>query len=140
MNGKNLMEMLEFLNSFETFISLIESANLDEMLSEECPFTLFAPNDGAFAALPKGMVGELLSEPSRLQIVIQNHILEGKFFEEDLLTLESIQTLSGRDLTIYLLGGEATINDARLVTSDIKATNGIIHIVDTVLLPDKEFE
>jgi uncharacterized surface protein with fasciclin (FAS1) repeats len=123
--------------SFETLAAALTAADLVGTLQGEGPFTVFAPTDEAFAKLPEGTVESLLKPENRDQLVavLTYHVVSGRVYSPDALKAGSAGTLQGQDVSIRIDGGRARVNDAGLVATDIQASNGVIHVIDTVLLP-----
>ncbi len=126
--------------SFTTLVTALEAAGLVETLSGEGEFTVFAPTDEAFAALPEGLVDTLLEDPEGdLTNILLYHVIDGIFFAEDVVVLESATTLLGQDITITVTDDGVFINDTvMIVVTDIEASNGVIHVIDAVLIPPAE--
>jgi uncharacterized surface protein with fasciclin (FAS1) repeats len=122
---------------FTTLVAAVQAAGLAETLSGEGQFTVFAPTDEAFAALPEGTVESLLEEPEgALQDILLYHVVDGAVPAETVVTLESATTLQGEDVAIEVMDGEVVLNDnAKVIITDIEASNGIIHVIDAVILP-----
>jgi uncharacterized surface protein with fasciclin (FAS1) repeats len=122
--------------SFKTLVAAVTAAGLVETLKGPGPFTVFAPTDEAFAALPAGTVEDLLKPENKdkLVAVLTYHVVPGKVMSTDLKDNTMAKTAQGGEVTIDLDNG-ATINGAKVVTADIVADNGVIHVIDTVLLP-----
>jgi uncharacterized surface protein with fasciclin (FAS1) repeats len=120
--------------SFSTLVAAVEAAGLVETLKGEGPFTVFAPTDEAFAALPEGTVEGLLADPAALGAILTYHVIAGKVMSGDLTEGMTAATVNGADVTITLEGG-AKINGANIVQADIETTNGVIHVIDAVILP-----
>ena len=123
---------------FETLAAALEAAGLVETLKGEGPFTVFAPTDEAFAALPEGTVESLLEPENieQLQAVLTYHVVAGKVMAEEAMSLDSPTTVQGQDITITTADGTVMINDATVIQADIEASNGVIHVIDSVLLPE----
>lgn len=123
---------------FETLAAALEAAGLVETLKGEGPFTVFAPTDEAFAKLPEGTVESLLEPENReqLQAVLTYHVVSGKVMAEDAMELDSATTVQGQDLTLTSMDGSVTVNDANVIQADIEASNGVIHVIDGVLMPE----
>lgn len=123
--------------SFETLVAAVQAAGLVDTLKGEGPFTVFAPTDEAFAALPEGTVESLLEEENRDQLVsiLTYHVIPGKVMSSDIAgqTL-SVETVQGMELAIDATDG-VRVGDAMVVTADVEASNGVIHVIDTVLIP-----
>jgi uncharacterized surface protein with fasciclin (FAS1) repeats len=129
---KKIIETAIANGSFKTLVTAIKAAGLAERLSGSGPFTVFAPNDEAFAKLPKGTVEELLKDVPRLRRLLAYHVVEGKALTADAMKLSSAKTVYGQNVTIASNKG-ITVNDARVIKIDIACDNGIIHAIDTVL-------
>ncbi|MEM6665136.1 MAG: fasciclin domain-containing protein [Pseudomonadota bacterium] len=121
---------------FETLVAAVTAAELVDTLKSEGPFTVFAPTDDAFAALPEGTVENLLKPENKddLIAVLTYHVVPGKVMSTDLTDDMTAATVQGTTVTIDLDGG-AKVNDANIVAADIEADNGVIHVIDKVILP-----
>ena len=122
-------------DSFSTLVTALEAADLVETLQGEGPFTVFAPTDDAFAALPEGTLDALLADQDALREVLLYHVVEGEVFAADVADLSAATTVSGEMLEVTAGGGSVMINDAQVVATDIVAGNGVIHVIDSVLIP-----
>ncbi len=120
--------------SFNTLVAAVKAAGLVDTLKGKGPFTLFAPNDEAFAKLPKGTVDGLLKDIPKLKKILTYHVVSGKVMAADVAKLKSAKTVEGSDVKIDAAKG-VKINDAKVSTADVGADNGVIHIIDTVLMP-----
>lgn len=122
---------------FTTLVAAVKAADLVDTLKGEGPFTVFAPTDAAFAALPKGTVEDLLkpSNKDKLTAILTYHVVPGKVMSSDLSNNMMPTTVQGGDLAIMTEGG-VTVNGANVVSADIEASNGVIHVIDKVILPD----
>lgn len=122
---------------FSTLVEAVTAADLAETLSGEGPFTVFAPTNDAFAALPEGTLDELLADPSgALTDVLTYHVVDGAVLSSDLTTGE-VPTLNGATLDVVVNDdGTVTVNGVNVVTADIEASNGVIHVIDGVLVPE----
>ncbi|MDD2438614.1 MAG: fasciclin domain-containing protein [Methanosarcinaceae archaeon] len=118
--------------SFDILIEAIQTAGLEETLRGDGPFTIFAPNDAAFEALPEGELKRLLNNPEELASILTYHVSSGKLMAEEVLDLESIKTLQGDSLSVN--STESRVGDAKIISTDIEASNGVIHVIDKVLL------
>lgn len=127
-------------DDFNTLVTAVQEAGLVEALKSEGPFTVFAPTDAAFAALPEGTLDALLANPDQLRDVLLYHVVEGKVMAEDVLGMDGaeVETLLGNTIEIGIMDGKVYINDAQVVTTDIETSNGVIHVIDTVLVPSAE--
>ncbi len=120
---------------FSTLVGALQATNLDEALYGEGPFTVFAPTDDAFAQLPEGTLDALSNE--ELSNVLLYHVLSGEVMAEQVLGLDGqrVPTLLGEELSIGVNGSVVTINGIQVIITDIEASNGVIHVIDSVLLP-----
>lgn len=133
---KSIVETAVEAGQFTTLAAALTAAGLVETLDKgEGPFTVFAPTDEAFAKLPEGTVEGLLADPEALKSVLLYHVVEGKVKAEDVVKLDSAKTLQGGEVKVSTSYGTVSINNAKVVTADVKAKNGVIHVIDTVLIP-----
>jgi uncharacterized surface protein with fasciclin (FAS1) repeats len=125
--------------SFSTLVAAVKAAGLVETLSGAGPFTVFAPTDEAFAKLPKGTVEDLLKPENKekLTAILTYHVLAGKVMAADAIALDgkSAATVNKQEIAIKVKDGKVMINDATVILADVPASNGVIHAIDTVLLP-----
>ena len=124
-------------NNFTTLVAAVQAADLVDVLNGDGPFTVFAPTDEAFADLPDGTLDDLLlpENKSTLIAILQYHVVAGEVTAEQVVNLTTAQTLEGSSLDIMVENGTVKINDATVETTDVEASNGVIHVIDTVLLP-----
>ncbi|MEQ9005846.1 MAG: fasciclin domain-containing protein [Pseudomonadales bacterium] len=120
--------------SFTTLLTALDAAGLTETLKGDGPFTVFAPTDEAFAALPAGTLESLLADPEALQSVLTYHVVAGKAKAADVAGLTSVTTLQGGTLPVSTTDG-VKIGAATVIAADVEAGNGVIHVIDTVLVP-----
>lgn len=130
----NIVETAADAGTFTTLLAAAEAAGLVETLSGEGPLTVFAPTDEAFAALPEGTVEGLLADTEALTAVLTYHVVAGAVMSGDLSDGMMAATVNGGEITITL-GEQVMINDATVVAADIEASNGVIHVIDQVLIP-----
>ncbi len=125
---------------FNTLVAAVQAAELVETLQGPGPFTVFAPTDAAFAKLPAGTVETLLLPENKDQLIaiLTYHVVPGRVTADQVVNLQSAGTVQGAEVQINVDGGTVRINDATVTTTDIETTNGIIHVIDTVLLPPVE--
>ncbi len=124
-------------NGFTTLVAAVDAAGLSETLRTDGPFTIFAPTNEAFAALPAGTV-ETLLQPENIETltdILTYHVVSGRVTSSQVVTLSSATTLQGGTVTIEVADGNVFINGAQVTTVDVEADNGIIHVIDSVLLP-----
>lgn len=124
--------------SFNTLLTALEAAGLTTTLEGAGPFTVFAPTDEAFAALPAGTLDALLADPAALAAILTYHVVEGEVPASQVVGLASATTINGADVAISVSGGNVMINDADVVATDVYATNGVIHVINKVLLPPSQ--
>ncbi|WP_022960964.1 fasciclin domain-containing protein [Halopseudomonas pelagia] len=120
--------------SFETLVTAVQAAGLVETLKGEGPFTVFAPTDEAFAKIPQADLEALLADREKLTQVLTYHVVSGKVMAADVISMTSAETVQGGTLTIDASDG-VKVNDANVTATDIKVSNGVIHVIDTVLMP-----
>ena len=122
--------------SFKTLVAAVKAAGLVETLQGKGPFTVFAPTDEAFAKLPAGTVDSLLKpeKKEKLVAILTYHVVPGKVMAADVKTMKA-KTVNGQELSIVVEGGNVMVNNAKVVKTDVAANNGVIHVIDTVLLP-----
>lgn len=135
-HSKDIVDTAVGAGNFTTLVAAVEAAGLVETLKGEGPFTVFAPTDAAFAALPAGTVEDLLKPENKdkLTAILTYHVVPGKVMSTDLSEGLKAATVQGGEVTITLEGG-AKVNGAVISTADIEATNGVIHVIDSVILP-----
>ena len=137
MPSKDIVETAVSAGSFKTLTAALEAAGLVGTLKGKGPFTVFAPTDQAFAKLPAGTVESLLkpANKQKLKAILTYHVVAGNVKAADVIKLSSAKTLNGQSVTIKVVGGKVLINGATVVKADIAASNGTIHVIDTVLMP-----
>ena len=129
----NIVETAVAAGTFDTLVAAVEAAGLAETLSGPGPFTVFAPTDDAFAALPEGLVEALLEEPETLAEILTYHVVAGEVFSADVAAGE-VPSVQGDTITVGTDGG-VTVDDANVIDVDIATSNGVIHVIDAVILP-----
>jgi len=135
--NKDIVATAQAAGSFNTLVAALAAGDLVTTLKGTGPFTVFAPTDAAFSRLPAGTVETLLQPENKamLQSVLTYHVIAGKVMAADVVTLTSANTLQGAAVTITVTGTTVKVNDATVVQTDVEASNGVIHVVDAVLLP-----
>ncbi|MBL9124736.1 MAG: fasciclin domain-containing protein [Planctomycetaceae bacterium] len=133
--AKDIVDTAVGAGSFKTLATALTAAGLVDTLKGDGPFTVFAPTDEAFAKLPKGTVEALLKDIPKLQAILKYHVVAGKVMAVDVVKLKSAETVGGQSVKIDASNG-VKINDAKVVTADVPASNGVIHVIDTVLIPE----
>lgn len=130
----NIVETAIAAGTFKTLVQAVQAAGLVETLSGPGPFTVFAPTDDAFAKLPAGTVEGLLKDVPKLKNVLTYHVLSGRVLASDATKLTSAKTVQGQSITIDVKDG-VRIDGARVIKADVRADNGVIHVIDSVILP-----
>jgi len=134
---KNIVEIAVEAGNFNTLVAAVKAAGLAETLQGAGPFTVFAPTDTAFAKLPAGTVESLLADKEKLASILTYHVVSGKVLAGDIVKTNGATptTVNGLPLDIVVRDSKVFVNGAQVVTADIAASNGVIHVIDTVLLP-----
>jgi uncharacterized surface protein with fasciclin (FAS1) repeats len=134
---KTIVQVAIENGNFKTLVAALKAAGLVDALSGAGPFTVFAPTDAAFAKLPAGTVEALLADREKLTAILTYHVVSGKVMAADIVKSHGAQptTLEGQTLDVRLNGGKVSVNGANVVTADVAASNGVIHVIDSVLLP-----
>lgn len=133
-DAKDVVGVAVHAGQFNTLAQALEAADLVETLQGEGPFTVFAPTDAAFAKIPKEDLDALLADKEQLAAVLTYHVVSGKVMAEDAAKLSSAKTVQGQEIRIDASEG-MKINAAQVIQADVEASNGVIHVIDTVLLP-----
>lgn len=132
---KDIVETAVAAGSFNTLATALQAAGLVNVLKGEGPFTVFAPTDEAFAALPAGTLEALLADKEKLTAVLTYHVVPGNVGSAQVVSLSKATTVNGADIAIMVHDGQVMINDATVVTADVAASNGVIHVINKVILP-----
>ena len=132
----NIVETASAHGSFNTLVAAVKAAGLVETLSGEGPFTVFAPTDEAFAAIPKAELESLLADKEALTAVLTYHVVPGRVTAADVSGLRSATTLQGQSVQVRVGQEGVMIDGATVIVADVEATNGVIHVIDRVILPD----
>jgi uncharacterized surface protein with fasciclin (FAS1) repeats len=135
MSEKNIVETAVAAGSFKTLVTAVKTAGLVETLSGPGPFTVFAPTDEAFAKLPEGTIPALLQDKEKLTAILTYHVVAGKVMASDVVNLDSAKTVNGQSLTIKVEDGKVMVDNAMVIKTDIVCSNGVIHVIDAVVLP-----
>jgi uncharacterized surface protein with fasciclin (FAS1) repeats len=134
---KDIVDTAVAAGDFKTLVTAVKAADLVETLKGDGPFTVFAPTDAAFAKIPKEKLEALLKDKKALAGVLTYHVVAGKVTAADVVKIDSAKTVEGSMLDIKSKDGAVMINGAKVVKADIQCSNGVIHVIDTVLLPSK---
>lgn len=133
--SNNIVDVAIGNPDFSTLVTAIKAAGLVDTLSSDGPFTVFAPTNEAFDKLPAGTLDSLLKDPAKLKDILTYHVVSGNVKAADVVKLTNATTVQGKDVSIKVDGSMVMVNDANVTKTDISASNGTIHVIDTVLLP-----
>ena len=135
--GNDIVAVASSAGSFNTLVAAVKAAGLVETLQGTGPFTVFAPTDEAFAKLPKGTVEDLLKPENKQKLIaiLTYHVVAGKVMAADVKTMKA-KTVNGKELDVKVANGAVTVDNAKVIKTDVAASNGVIHVIDTVLLPN----
>lgn len=131
----NIIETARQLGFFKVLVNAVDASGLDDTLEHKGPFTIFAPTDQAFAKLAPGTLEVLLKDPTKLKILLAKHIIAGKVTSEDVVIRRNVMNATGETLTTDMQADGVHIAGARVIEADMDADNGMIHAIDTVLMP-----
>ena len=136
-NKNDIVAVASSAGIFNTLVAAVKAADLVKTLQGPGPFTVFAPNDEAFAKLPKGTVEDLIKPENKAKLtgILTYHVVSGKVMAADVKTMKA-KTVNGQELDIKVADGEVTVNGAKVIKTDIAASNGVIHVIDSVLMPN----
>ena len=134
---KNIVDIAVKDGRFKTLVAAVQAADLVETLKGKGPFTVLAPTDDAFDKLPAGTVDGLLKDIPALKDILLYHVIPAKAMSCDVMKMSSATTAEGKDVSIKVEDGNVKVNDATVIIPDIEASNGVIHVIDTVILPPK---
>ncbi len=135
---KDIVDLAAGTDFLSTLVAAVKAGDLVDVLKGDGPFTVFAPTNEAFAKLPAGTVENLLKPENKDQLVkvLTYHVVAGNVKSSDLKNGQEVETVQGQKIKIMLKDGKAMINNAQVTTADIEATNGVVHVIDTVILPE----
>jgi uncharacterized surface protein with fasciclin (FAS1) repeats len=136
-NTQNIVDTAVAAGHFKTLAAALGAAGLVDTVKGAGPFTVFAPTDAAFAKLPAGTVENLLKPENKAQLaaILTYHVVPGKVMAADVVKLKEAKTVNGKMLQVKVNGSDVMINDAKVTSADIVASNGVIHVIDSVVLP-----
>jgi len=132
---KNIVETAIDAGSFKTLVKAVDAAGLVQTLTGPGPFTVFAPTDEAFAKLPAGTLDALLKDKAKLTSILTYHVVPGRVLAADVTKMTSAKTVNGQNITISMKDGGVMVDNAKVIKTDVLASNGVIHVIDTVILP-----
>lgn len=137
MMEEDIVDVAVANGSFNTLVAAVKAAGLVDTLKGEGPFTVFAPTDEAFAKLPDGTVDMLLmpDNKDKLVAILTYHVVPGKVMAADVVKMDKVTTVQGQDVMIKTMGDKVMINNATVIATDVKAKNGVIHVIDEVIMP-----
>ena len=133
--AKDIVDTAVAAGNFKTLAAALTAAGLIDTLKGPGPFTVFAPTDAAFAKIPKADLDALLKDQGKLKAVLTYHVVAGKVMAADVVKLKDAKTVQGSSVKIAVTGGKVTVDAANVVKTDIAASNGVIHVIDAVILP-----
>lgn len=139
-NHHNIVEVASDTENLSTLVAAVQAAGLVETLSGDGPFTVFAPTNEAFEALPEGTLESLLQPENRDQLVqiLTYHVVAGEVMSTDLSDGMMAETVEGSQISISIADGTVSINDATVIAADVEASNGVVHVIDSVILPPED--
>jgi len=132
---KDIVDTAIEAGSFDTLVTAVQAAGLVETLKGEGPFTVFAPTDEAFAAIPEADLEALLADEEQLTAVLTYHVVSGKVMAAEVIELDTVTTVEGSEIDIEVIDGGVMVDGANVVTADIETSNGVIHVIDAVIMP-----
>ncbi len=136
----NIVDTLIARGNFNTLVTAFQEAGLVDTFRGPGPFTIFAPTDEAFAMIPQENLNALLSNTTELTGILVDHVVRGELMSDDLMGQNSLETMGGQTITITASGNAIRVNNANIIEADIEATNGVVHVVDAVLMPTQVVE
>lgn len=134
-SGKTIVEVASGAGTFNTLLAVAEAAGLVDTLNGKGPFTVFAPTDEAFAKLPEGTVESLLNDKEKLSQILLYHVVPGKMKAAEVVTKSSLKSVQGSPIALTVKNGKVKVNNANVSATDIEASNGVIHVIDAVIMP-----
>jgi uncharacterized surface protein with fasciclin (FAS1) repeats len=132
---KNIVQTAQAAGSFKTLTKLVTKAGLAGTLSQPGPYTVFAPTDAAFKKVPKSTLKSLAKNKAKLRAVLLYHVVAGKVPSSEVVTMKSVKTVNGKSVRIRTSNGSVYVNTARVTKPDVNASNGVIHVINRVLIP-----
>jgi len=136
--SEDIVELAESQPDLSTLVAALVAGKLTSTLSGAGPFTVFAPTNEAFAKIPAADLQKLLQNPTKLDKVLEYHVLAGRFNMRDLMAVQSVATLEGDKVSVSGSGSIIKVNNAKVIKADVGATNGVVHLIDTVLMPPQD--
>ena len=138
---KDIVDTAVSTDFLSTLVAAVKAGDLVDVLKGDGPFTVFAPTNDAFAKLPAGTLESLLKPENKAQLVaiLKYHVVPGKVMSSDLSNGQKAKTVEGSEITVKIMNGKVMINDANVSAADIEATNGVVHVIDSVIMPPKKW-
>jgi uncharacterized surface protein with fasciclin (FAS1) repeats len=133
---KDIVDTAVAAGNFTTLVRLVQQAGLVDTLKGPGPFTVFAPTDEAFSKVPKAVLESLANDKEKLRAVLTYHVVPGRVMASDVTKVNQAKTVQGQSVTVKTTGGSVTVDDATVVQTDIGASNGVIHVIDSVIMPE----
>jgi uncharacterized surface protein with fasciclin (FAS1) repeats len=130
---KNIVETAIAADDFNTLVAAVQAAGLVDKLQEKGPFTVFAPNDAAFAKIPAETLNALIADPETLGSILGLHVIAGKNMAADVVSIDQATTITGKLLSFDVIDGAVYVNGSMVIATDIETSNGVIHVIDTVI-------
>ncbi|WP_230740737.1 fasciclin domain-containing protein [Methanooceanicella nereidis] len=135
MADKNIVQVAQDSGQFNTLITAVKAADLQDTLSGKGPFTVFAPTDAAFDKLPAGTVQSLVNDKPKLKNILTYHVVPGKLTAADIKNMKTLKTVQGQELKVTVIGDKVMVDGATVTNADIMTNNGVIHVIDKVMMP-----
>ncbi|MCS6860962.1 MAG: fasciclin domain-containing protein [Abditibacteriales bacterium] len=132
---KDIVETAVGAGQFKTLVTAVKEAGLVETLKGKGPFTVFAPTDEAFGKIPKETLNAVLKDKKKLTAILTYHVVPGKVMAKDVVKLKTAKTVNGQEVTITVKDGKVMVDNAKVTQTDIECSNGVIHVIDTVIMP-----
>ncbi len=132
---KNIVQTAQAAGNFKTLTKLVTKAGLAGTLSQPGPYTVFAPTDAAFKRVPKGTLKSLAKHKAKLRAVLLSHVVAGKVPSSEVVMMKSVKTVNGKSIRIRTSNGSVYVNTAKVTKPDVNASNGVIHVINRVLIP-----
>jgi uncharacterized surface protein with fasciclin (FAS1) repeats len=133
--SSDIVAVASSAGSFSTLVAAVQAASLVDTLQSDGPFTVFAPTDDAFAKLPEGTIENLLANPNKLREILLYHVVPGKVTASEVIELSNATSAQGSDIEITVNNGSVMVDNANVIKTDVMASNGVIHVIDTVIIP-----
>jgi uncharacterized surface protein with fasciclin (FAS1) repeats len=133
--AKDVVDTATDAGTLKTLVKAIQEAGMTAALKGQGPFTVFAPTDEAFAKLPPGTLDTLMQDKQKLSALLSAHVVSGRLLAADVTKMQSAKTVNGQEVTFTMKDGASMVNNAKIIKADVLASNGVIHVIDTVIMP-----